>query len=162
MGGSTHPDGASRQFFGDEEWARGLPVIGVLVVDDHEVVRLGIAELFACVEGFTVVGTAADGSEAAATVQRLMPDVVLMDISMPGMDGIAATAAVLAVRPQVRVVILSGAVTGPLVRGAHAAGVAGYQLKSADPDDLIEAVRVVAAGRDAWCPQAVQALGGIR
>lgn len=133
-------------------------MIGIVVVDDHEAVRLGITELFACVEGFTVVGTAADGAEAAATVQRLRPDVVLMDISMPVMDGIAAAAAVLAVRPQVRVVMLSGSVAGPSVRGARAAGVAGYQLKSADPDELIEAVRVVAAGRDAWCPQAAQVL----
>lgn len=140
------------------ELARELPVIGIVVVDDHEAVRLGIAELFACVEGFTVVGTASDGSEAATTVQRLRPDVVLMDISMPGMDGIAATAAVLAVQPQVRIVILSGSVAEPSVQGARAAGVAGYQLKSADPDELIEAVRVVAAGQDAWCPQAAQLL----
>ncbi|MGH8919642.1 MAG: response regulator [Actinomycetes bacterium] len=161
MGESAHPDGVRQRLRG-EEWARELLVIGVLVVDDHEAVRLGVAELFACIEGFTVVGTATDGSEAAATVQRLRPDVVLMDISMPGMDGIAATAAVLAVRPQVRVVILSCSVTGALVRGARAAGVAGYQLKSADPSDLIEAVRVVAAGRDAWCPQAVEALRRIR
>lgn len=133
-------------------------MIGIVVVDDHEAVRLGITELFACVEGCTVVGTATDGSEAAATVQRLRPDVVLMDVSMPGMDGIAAAAAVLAVRPQVRVVILSGSVAEASVHRAHAAGVVGYQLKSADPDELIEAVRVVAAGRDAWCPQAAQAL----
>ncbi|MGH3941391.1 MAG: response regulator [Pseudonocardiaceae bacterium] len=133
-------------------------MIGIVVIDDHEAVRLGIAELFACVEGCTVVGTAADGSEAAAMVQRLRPDVVLMDISMPGMDGITASAAVLAVQPQARILILSGSVAGPSVQGARAAGVAGYQLKSADPDELIEAVRLVAAGRDAWCSQAAQVL----
>ena len=133
-------------------------MVGILVVDDHDAVRLGIAELFAGLEGFTVVGTAADGSEVAAAVRRLQPDVILMDVSMPGMDGIAATAAALSVRPQVRVVILSGSVAGPAVHGARAAGVVGYQLKSVDPDELVEAVRAAAAGHDAWCPQAVAVL----
>ncbi|MFN2495704.1 MAG: response regulator transcription factor [Pseudonocardiaceae bacterium] len=133
-------------------------MVGVLVVDDHEAVRLGIAELFAGLEGFTVVGTAVDGSEVAAAVRRLQPDVILMDVSMPGMDGIAATAAALSVRPQVRVVILSGSLAGPAVHGARAAGVAGYQLKSVDPEELVEAVRAAAAGHDAWCPQAVEVL----
>jgi DNA-binding NarL/FixJ family response regulator len=133
-------------------------VVGILVVDDHEAVRLGIAELFTSVEGFTVVGTAADGSEVATAVHRLQPDVILMDASMPGLDGIAATATALAVRPQVRVVILSGSVAASAVHRARGAGVAGYQLKSADPEELIAAVRAVAAGHDAWCPQAIEVL----
>jgi len=133
-------------------------VIDILVVDDHEAVRRGITELFADLEGFAVVAAVADGSQAAAAVIRLRPRVVLMDISMPGMDGITATKTVLAVRPQARVVILSGSVTGAAVHGAHAAGVAGYQLKSADPGELVDAVRAVAAGQDAWCTQAAAVL----
>lgn len=134
-------------------------MIDILVVDDHEAVRRGIAELFAGLDGFAVVDTLADGSQAAAAVQRLKPHVVLMDISMPGMDGITATKSVLAVQPQARVVLLSGSVTGPAVHRARAAGVAGYQLKSADPGELVTAVRAVAAGQDAWCRQASEALG---
>lgn len=133
-------------------------MIGILVVDDHEAVRLAVAELLAGIDGFRVVGTVADGAAAVAAVQRLRPDVVLMDISMPGMDGITATAAVLAAHPQVRVVILSGSVTGAAVHRARAAGVVGYQLKSADPQKLVEAVRAVADGLDAWCPPAVEIL----
>lgn len=133
-------------------------MIGILVVDDHEAVRFGIAELFTGLDGFTVVGTAADGVEVAEAVQRWQPDVILMDVSMPGMDGITATTAALAVRPQVRVLILSGSAAGPVVHRARAAGVVGYQLKSADAEKLVEAVRAVAAGHDAWCPQAVEVL----
>lgn len=133
-------------------------MIGILVVDDHETVRRTVAELFVGVENFAIVGTLADGFEAAAAAQRLRPDVVLMDISMPGMDGITATKAVLAARPQVRVVIFSGSVSGPTVRRARAAGAAGYQLKSAELGELVEAVRAAAAGQDAWCPQAAELL----
>lgn len=133
-------------------------MIGILVVDDHEAVRLAIADLFASVEDFTVVGTAADGSEVVAAAEQWRPDVVLMDVSMPGMDGISAATALLAVQPEVRVVILSGSASGQVVHGAQAAGVVGYQLKSADPNDLLEAIRTVAAGGDAWCPQATEAL----
>lgn len=133
-------------------------MIDILVVDDHEAVRRGITELFAGLEGFAIVDAVADGTEAAAATQRLRPHVVLMDISMPGMDGITATRSVLAVQPQARVVILSGSITGPAVQRARAAGVAGYQLKSADPDELVDAVRAVAAGKDAWCPQATEVL----
>lgn len=134
-------------------------MIDILVVDDHEAVRHGIAQLFAGLDGFAVVATLSDGSQAAAAVQRLCPHVVLMDISMPGMDGITATRTVLAVQPQARVVILSGSVTGPAAHRARAAGAAGYQLKSADPGELIDAVRAVADGQDAWCRQATDALG---
>jgi DNA-binding NarL/FixJ family response regulator len=133
-------------------------VIGILVVDDHDAVRLGIAELFTGAEGFAVVGTAADGAEVVAAAERLRPDVVLMDISMPGMDGITATKALLAAQPQIRVVILSCSAAGPAVHGAHAAGVAGYQLKSGAPGELFEAVRTVAAGGQAWCARAAEVL----
>lgn len=121
-------------------------MIRILVVDDIEAVRLGIVAFLGSVPEVVVVGTCRDGSEAAAACRQLQPHVVLMDISMPGVNGIDATPLVLAQRPGVRVLILSSTVDAPTVRRARTVGAAGYLLKSDKPDDLVAAVLAAASG----------------
>jgi DNA-binding NarL/FixJ family response regulator len=131
----------------------------VLVVDDHPLIRDTITELLAGTAGIEVVGECADGSEVAAAVWRTGPDVILMDLQMPKMDGLAAAREVLAAHPDVSVVVLSGGLTAASAREARDLGVAGYLLKGEDPADLPGHVRAVAAGATAWHPLAAAALG---
>jgi DNA-binding NarL/FixJ family response regulator len=139
-------------------FATGVFVIRILVVDDVEAVRLGIVAFLGSVPELTVVGTCCDGSEAAAACRTFQPHVVLMDVSMPGVNGIDATPLVLAASPQVRVLILSSAVDGATVRRARTVGAVGYLLKSGEPDDLVSAVVTAAAGGQWWCRPAAEAL----
>ena len=128
--------------------------IKVLIVDDHKLIRDALDDLFADTDDIAVVGQCADGSEVTAAVARLQPDVVLMDLRMPGMDGLTATAEVLAAHPAVRVIVLTGALTPSTAMEARAIGAAGYLLKEDDPSRLPEHVRTVAAGGAAWSPVA--------
>jgi DNA-binding NarL/FixJ family response regulator len=116
-----------------------------LVVDDQELVRAGFRMILER-GGLEVVGEAADGESAVALVQHLVPDVVLMDIRMPVLDGIEATRQVVAAHPEVRVVVLTTFDLDEYVLEAVRAGASGFLLKDIPPADLVHAVRVVARG----------------
>jgi DNA-binding NarL/FixJ family response regulator len=133
-------------------------MITVLLVDDHAVVRQGLTALLGSAPDIDVVGDVADGELAAAAVVRLQPTLVLMDLSMPRMDGIAATEAVLAVRPETRVIVLTSFGEHERIRRALQAGAVGYLLKDAEPDDILRAVRDAAAGGVPLSPMAARAL----
>lgn len=133
-------------------------MIRILVVDDIEAVRLGLVALLGSVPEVTVVGTCSDGNEVAAACRRLDPHVVLMDVSMPGMNGIDATPTVMAGCPDARVLILSSSVDGMTVRAARTVGAVGYLLKSGDPADLVDAILAAASGGQWWCRPAAEAL----
>jgi DNA-binding NarL/FixJ family response regulator len=123
------------------------PTIRLVVADDHDVVRAGFAELLATQPDFTVVGTAADGAEAIRTSRETAPDVVLMDIRMPGMDGIQATRYLTRPgTPGPRVLILTTFDLDEYVYDALRAGASGFLLKDVTAERLFDAVRVIAAG----------------
>ena len=120
--------------------------ITVLVVDDHAVVRSGLRLLLDAEPGLVVVGEAGSGHDAVLENRSLQPDVVVMDVVMPGEDGIEATRQVLRERPGVKVLVLSMQDDPSYVREAFAAGASGYVLKEAADAEVVEAVREVAAG----------------
>jgi DNA-binding NarL/FixJ family response regulator len=133
--------------------AAGAQGIRVLVVDDHPMVRATVVELLSDEDDLTVVGECEDGSQVVEAVERLRPDVVLMDLSMPGMDGIAATEALRAVRPEPRVVVFTG--DGISVRSeVEAAGAHALVPKSARAAALLGCLRTVVIGCDC-CPYCV-------
>ncbi|MDJ0336460.1 response regulator transcription factor [Salinibacterium sp. G-O1] len=127
-------------------------MIRVLVADDHPIVRGGIVALLAAAPDIEVVGEASDGLEAVAMAATLAPDVVLMDLRMPGLDGDAATARILTDRPQARVVILTTYETDASILTAIEAGASGYLLKAAPQDEILAGVRSVARGEVALAP----------
>jgi DNA-binding NarL/FixJ family response regulator len=116
-----------------------LPRIRVLLVDDHARVRAGIRALLRPLTEFEVIGEAADGDQALLLAERLKPDVVLMDVSMPTMDGIEATRRICALDPSIRVVVVTASCGRE--REAYGAGAAGHVLKDARPDELIGSLR---------------------
>lgn len=121
----------------------------VVVADDHTIVRRGTCELLMEAADIEVVGEASNGQEAIAQVERLKPDALVMDLSMPVMDGVAATRELRANLPGLGIVILSAHGEEDFVLRALQAGANGYLLKTADEEQLQEAVRLVAAGRPA-------------
>jgi DNA-binding NarL/FixJ family response regulator len=127
----------------------------VLVADDQRLVRESIAALLAIQEGITVVGTAVDGRDAVAQAQALRPDVVLMDVRMPVLDGVAAVSLLRERVPACRVVMLTTFDDEELVVRALRAGAAGYLLKDLPPRELAEAVRLAHAGVAQFDPAAV-------
>jgi DNA-binding NarL/FixJ family response regulator len=133
-------------------------MIRVLVVDDHDVVRRGLLHLFASTDDIEVVGEAAGGAEAIAAAADLTPDVVLMDLSMPGIDGVEATARICAEHAVVRVVVLTSFSDQPRIFAAIEAGASGYLLKDAEPDELLRGVRAAAMGEAPFSPRAAKAL----
>jgi NarL family two-component system response regulator LiaR len=120
--------------------------IRILLVDDHAVVRQGLKAFLATEADIEVVGEAANGREAVEQVKRLKPDVVLMDLVMPQLDGIGATAEIKASSPDVDVIAMTSFIEDEKVFGAMRAGATGYVLKDADPDDVVHAIRSAAAG----------------
>jgi len=120
--------------------------IRVLIVDDHAIVRAGIRALLQLYPDFQVVGEAAEGHEAIRLAREKRPDVVLLDIAMPGMDGITATREIRAVHPGARVLILTQHEHREYLTAALRAGAAGYILKRAPDDTLIQAIRAVHSG----------------
>ena len=128
----------------------------VFVADDHAVLRDGLATLLAAHPDMEVVGTAANGREAVAEVLRLAPRVAIIDISMPELDGIEAARQILAVNPEVHVMILSMHAGSQHVFHALEAGVRGYLLKESASREVIEAVRIVQAGRRYLSPRVAE------
>jgi DNA-binding NarL/FixJ family response regulator len=120
--------------------------IRVLVVDDHAVVREGLRVFLALQEGVEVVGEAADGQAAVLAAERLRPDVVLMDLVMPGLDGVGAMRELRRLLPATRVIVLTSFTEDDRVLPAVQAGAAGYLLKTAPPAEVVRAVRAAHAG----------------
>jgi DNA-binding NarL/FixJ family response regulator len=119
----------------------------VLVCDDQAMVRAGFSKLIEAADGIVVVGEAADGSDAVVRARQLLPDVVLMDIRMPVLDGISATSRIVAeLAARVRVLVLTTFGTDDYVAEALRAGASGFLLKDAPADELVRAIRVVARG----------------
>jgi DNA-binding NarL/FixJ family response regulator len=133
-------------------------VIRVLVVDDHDVVRAGLRLLLGGFDDVECVGEAADGEQAVHLVRASEVDVVLMDLSMPGMDGIAATAAIREQSPEVRVVVLTTVADRTKVTAAIDAGAVGFLLKDTDPATLHEGIRAAHRGEAPLDPRAALAL----
>ena len=132
--------------------------IRVVVVDDHAIVRRGLDQLLSGTEDLVVVGAAADGSEAVEVVLQTRPDVVLMDLQMPGTDGVTAIREILAQGSDTQVVVLTSFSDSERIIGALDAGAVGYLLKDADPDDLLEGVRAAARGESPLHPKAARQL----
>jgi len=130
--------------------------IRVMVVDDHPVVRQGLSDLLSSAEGIEVVMAVSSGAEAAAAVVEKAPDVVLMDVSMPGMDGVAAARAILRRRPVTRVVMMTSYAEDDTVLAALDAGASGYLLKDSEPDEVIRGVLAAAKGEAPLAPRAAR------
>jgi DNA-binding NarL/FixJ family response regulator len=133
-------------------------VIRLVVVDDHELVRAGLVELLSSAEDIQVVATAADGDGALEVVSEHRPDVVLMDLSMPGVGGIEATRSIVADHPGIRVIALTSSSGSSEVLGALDAGAIGYLLKDASPDELRGGIRAAARGESPLSPKAARAV----
>lgn len=132
--------------------------IRILIVDDHSMVRKGLITFLKNRPDLEVVGEAHDGQEAADLCQRLQPDVILMDLVMPVMGGVAATRLVRQRCPDVQVIALTSFQEKELVQDALQAGAIGYLLKNVSGDELADAIRQAHAGRPTLAPEALQAL----
>jgi DNA-binding NarL/FixJ family response regulator len=133
-------------------------MIRVLLADDHGLVRAGLQELLAAEPDIEVVGAAAGGREAVELAARERPDVVLMDLSMPGLDGIAATRRIQDESPASEVVVLTSFSDRERITDALDAGAVGYLLKDADPDELLRGIRAAAVGESPLSPKAARQL----
>lgn len=132
--------------------------IRLVLADDHDLVRSGIKALLSMVEGVDVIAEARDGRELITLVESLNPDVVMTDISMPGMDGITAISEIHSKHPQVRLLVLSMYDTVDFVKRAVASGACGYLMKDAPPFELEQAVRSVMATGSYFSPAIAQRL----
>lgn len=133
-------------------------MIRVAVADDHEVLRDGLAGLIAAEPDMELVGTAANGAEAVAVYRSAAPDVILMDLEMPVMDGIEATELILAEVPSAAVLILTSFSDRRRITGALDAGAVGYLLKDASADEVVRGIRSAAAGGSPLDPRAARSL----
>ena len=127
--------------------------IRILLVDDQPLLRMGFRMVLDASAGLTVVGEAGSGSEAIVLAQELRPDVVLMDVRMPGMDGIEATRQITAARPETRVIILTTFDLDEYAFGGLRAGASGFLLKDTEPSELVAAIHTVAAGEASVSPR---------
>ena len=132
--------------------------IRVLVVDDHAVVRSGLSAFLMAFPEVELAGEAENGERAVILCQQVRPDVVLMDLVMPGMDGIAATKAIRQACPHIQIIALTSFKEEKMVQGALQAGAIGYLLKDATAKELVEAICAAHEGRSTLSPEAVQAL----
>jgi DNA-binding NarL/FixJ family response regulator len=133
-------------------------LIRVVIAEDHSVVRNGLVELIGGAEDLEVAGAAADGAKAVELVGSENPDVVLMDVSMPELNGIAATRAIVEANPDAKVVVLTAFSDRNRVIEALDAGAIGYLLKDAEPSELFAAIRAAARGESPLAPKAASAL----
>jgi NarL family two-component system response regulator LiaR len=132
--------------------------IQVMLVDDHNVVRSGLATFLKAYDDLELVGEAKNGLEALNLCHQKKPDVILMDLMMPVMDGIAATRAILANYPEIKIIAMTSFEEEELVQGVLAAGAMGYLLKNVTADDLAKAIRDAVSGRSTLSPEAATAL----
>lgn len=127
--------------------------IRVLIVDDHQLVRQGLRTYFDLLDGITVVGEAGNGVEAVDLFRNTRPDIVLMDLVMPEMDGIEATRQIHAISVDSKVIVLSSFTEDEMVFPAIKAGAAGYLLKDVSPDELADAIKTVHMGKSQLHPE---------
>ena len=132
--------------------------IRVMLVDDHTMVRRGLAAFLKAFDELQLAGEAESGADAIQLCAKIMPDVILMDMVMPDMDGATATRAIRQQFPQVQVIALTSFKEGDLVKNALEAGAIGYLLKDVSADELHRAIRAAHAGRSTLSPEAAQAL----
>ena len=132
--------------------------IKVMIVDDHAVVRSGLSAFLMVFDDLDFVGEASSGEEAIRLCKRLHPDVILMDLVMPGIDGAAATQAIREDCPDTQVIALTSFKEQELVQGALKAGAIGYLLKNISADELVSAIRAAHAGKPTLAPEAAHAL----
>ncbi|MEU8900782.1 response regulator transcription factor [Nocardia sp. NPDC048505] len=130
--------------------------VRVLIVDDQQLVRAGLRMLCETAGDLEVVGEAANGGDAVRLAEQVRPDVVLMDLRMPGMDGIRSTTAILAARPATRVLVLTTFDDDDHLYPALAAGACGFLVKDAAPADLLDGIRRAAAGAHPFSPEVLQ------
>jgi len=133
-------------------------LIRVLVVDDHDLVRTGITRMLADIDGLQVVGEACTGEEALLKVRELKPDVVLMDVKMPGIGGLEATRKLMRSHPDIKVVAVTVCEEDPFPTRLLQAGAAGYLTKGAALDEMVQTIRLVFAGQRYIDPQIAQQL----
>ena len=133
-------------------------IIRVLITDNHTMVRNGLMMFLKSYPDIELVGEAANGNEAVAMCDTLLPDVVLMDLVMPEMDGVAATSAILQAHPNIRVIALTSFNEDQLIYAALKAGIVGYLLKDCTADELVNAIRNAHAGKTTITPDIMQAV----
>jgi DNA-binding NarL/FixJ family response regulator len=133
-------------------------MIRVLLADDHGVIRDGLGRMIAALDDVELVAVAADGAEAVEQCARHSPDVVLMDLDMPVLDGIEATKRIAASQPQTAVLVLTAFSDGPRIMGALEAGACGYLLKDVDGDEVAEGIRAAARGESPLDPRAARTM----
>jgi two-component system, NarL family, response regulator LiaR len=139
------------------EQTNGAP-IRIMIVDDHAVVRSGLSAFLLAYDDFELVGEASSGEKALALCEHRRPNVVLMDLVMPGMDGATATARIRQRCPDIQVIALTSFKEKELVQAALQAGAIGYLLKDVSADELAKAIRAAHAGRPTLAPEAAQVL----
>ncbi len=132
--------------------------IRVMLVDDHTMVRRGLATFLKVFDDLQLVGEAENGEAAIQICAEVLPDVILMDMALPVMDGATATRAIRQKFPQVQIIVLTSFKEGELIRNALEAGAIGYLLKDVSADDLVRAIRAAHSGRSTLSPEAAQAL----
>jgi NarL family two-component system response regulator LiaR len=135
-----------------------LNPIKVMLVDDHMVVRSGLSTVLSVYDDLKLVGEAGDGEEAIRLCERLQPDVILMDLLMPKMDGVTAIKTIRARWPQIQIIALTSFKEKEYVEGALKAGANGYLLKDVSAQELVNAVRRATAGQPSLSPEAAQVL----
>jgi NarL family two-component system response regulator LiaR len=134
------------------------PPIRVMLVDDHPMVRRGLATILMVFDDLKLVGEAESGEAAVKLCAKVLPDVILMDMSLPVMDGATATQTIRQQFPQTQILVLTSFKEGKVIKQALEAGAIGYLLKDVSADDLVRAIRAAYAGRATLSPEAAQAL----
>jgi len=132
--------------------------IRVMIADDHNVVRSGLVTFLKAYDDFDLVAEAKNGREAVALCRQTKPDVILMDLMMPEMDGLAATRAILQDDPGIRIIAITSFEDEELVQGVLAAGAISYLLKNVTSDELVNAIRAAASGKSTLSPEAARVL----